>query len=66
MNFCYTIYFILIKLSVAILVKMLTPFSAEMEQRDSLDSKNQTENLEDLNLPKEILKKLKLIEKAFK
>ena len=49
-----------------ILVKILTPFSAEMELRDSLDSKNQTENLEDLNLPKEILKKLKLIEKAFK
>ena len=49
-----------------ILVKILAPFSAEMELRDSLDAKNQTENLEDLNLPKEILKKLKLIEKAFK
>jgi hypothetical protein len=35
-----------------------------MELRDSLDSKNQKENLEDL--PQEILKKLKLIEKAFK
>jgi hypothetical protein len=45
-------------------VKILTPFSAEMELRDSLDSKNQKENLEDL--PQEILKKLKLIEKAFK
>jgi hypothetical protein len=45
-------------------VKILAPFSAEMELRDSLDSKNQKENLEDL--PQEILKKLKLIEKAFK
>lgn len=46
------------------LVDSLAPFSAEMELRDSLDSKNQTDNFEDL--PKDIIQKLKLIEKVFK
>ena len=42
----------------------MATFSAEMDLKDSLVSTKQTEDLEDL--PKDIVKKLKLMEKAFK
>jgi hypothetical protein len=44
----------------------MKPFTTNMALRDSLDSKKQTEDINSEDLPKDILHKIKLIEKAFK
>jgi hypothetical protein len=45
-------------------MKMPEPCSLDMSPMDSLDSRRKEDS--DVELPKEILQKLKLIEKAFK
>jgi hypothetical protein len=49
------------------MVKTMKPFTTNMALKDSLDSnKKSTYDTKSDDLPKEILQKIKLIEKAFK
>ena len=49
------------------MMKTMKPFTTNMTLKDSLDSnKKSRESSESEELPKEILHKIKLIEKAFK
>ena len=49
------------------MVKTMKPFTTNMSLQDSLDSKKKPEgDNKSEDLPKEILHKIKLIEKAFK
>ena len=47
-------------------MKALKPFTTNMALRDSLDSNKKYADVNQEDLPKDILDKIKLIEKAFK